>query len=106
MPTTKRDNKALLGLTADELAEATKEFDKPMDLERDTRPLTPEERAWFEEAIGRGPGRPAKPEDEKVRRVLISIDPELLTRLDAETQRRNTSRSGLIAEAVKKMLGK
>ena len=104
MPTPTKENNALLGLSAEELAEATKEYDEPTDLDRDTRELTPEEREWWERAQ-RGPGRPAKPEDEKVRRVLISIDPELLTRLDAETQRRNTSRSGLIAEAVEKMLG-
>lgn len=82
------------------------EFDEPMGLERDTRALTPEKRAWWEEAVGRGPGWPAKPDDEKVRRVLISLDPDRLARIDAEKERRNTSRSALISEAMREMLGK
>ena len=98
----RKARKSLIGLTAEELAEATKEFDEPTDLSQD-RELTPEERERFERSVARG-------HDPRVRHWLIPFDVDLLDRVEAEVKRRrdagdpSANCNVVIVEAVKKLL--
>lgn len=87
-------------MTAAELAEATKEFDQEIDLERDTRPLTEEERERFERAR-RAPHLSLMSDSKGGRRVLVTLEPKLLEQADAYARRHDKSRSELIAEGLR-----
>jgi hypothetical protein len=50
-------------------------------------------------------GRPAKPEGEKVSRVLITMTPRLLAAADAAADKRGLTRAALIRQAVLDWLG-
>ena len=97
----KKSRKPWTKMTARELAEATKDLDRPIPL-AETRPLTAEQRQWWERAK-RGPGRPrvgngAKP-------VLVTIERGLLARADALAEARGVSRSQLVAEGLSALVG-
>jgi hypothetical protein len=51
-------------------------------------------------------GRPAKPENEKAARVLITMTPKLLAAADAAAGKRGLTRAALIREAVLDWLGR
>jgi hypothetical protein len=51
-------------------------------------------------------GRPPKPADQKAARVLITMDPQLLTAADADAKRRGMTRAGLIQRAVSDWLAR
>ena len=80
-----------------ELADATKQFEKPSAVDR-SRPLTPEERANWSR-VKRKRGRPKVGQGHK--RVSISIEQGLLKRINAYAKTQGISRSGLIANALK-----
>ena len=50
-------------------------------------------------------GRPRKPEHQKTRRVVISVDPLLLKRMDAYAKSHGLDRSKLIARGVNEIIG-
>ena len=92
--------KPLFEMDAQELAEATAEFDQ--EFVADTfGPLTPEMRARWEKARRRL-GRSAKRHEAQV--VSVSIDRELLARSDALAKKMKISRAGLIARGLKAVL--
>ncbi len=92
--------KPLFEMDAQELAEATAEFDQ--EFVADTfGPLTPEMRARWEKAR-RHLGRSAKRHEAQV--VSVSIDRELLARSDALAKKMKISRAGLIARGLKAVL--
>jgi hypothetical protein len=68
-----------------------------------TRELTPAERALWGRAK-RGRGRPKKPAEERVARVLVSIAPDLLAAADAYAQRQRISRAELFARGLQAVL--
>ena len=90
-----RPGKHWSDMTAAELAEATKGFEDVRF--EDTRPLTAAERADWERAK-RGRGRP--PKEVKAARVLITLEPELLSLADKFARRNGMSRSQLIAKGL------
>lgn len=51
-------------------------------------------------------GRPAKPENERAARVLITMTPRLLAAADAAADKRGLTRAGLIRQAVLDWLGR
>lgn len=65
----------------------------------EARDLTPDERRQYDEAIGRGPGRP--PVGEGAAKIRVSVERALLRGADAEAKRRDVSRSELIALGLK-----
>ncbi len=87
-------------MTADELACATRRFDREFVV-LDSRPLTDAERARFEQAR-RKPGRPRR--GEGVRVVSVSIERNLLARVDAEAHRLGISRAALIERGLRRVL--
>jgi len=64
----------------------------------DGRPLSAAERR--EEAVARGVGRPAKPDADKARRVMISLAPTLIKAAGDFAKRTGRTLSGLIAESL------
>ncbi|HEY2588342.1 MAG TPA: hypothetical protein VGI81_21560 [Tepidisphaeraceae bacterium] len=65
----------------------------------ETRPLsTRSQKLW--QLAKRGRGRPPKPAGARVRRVLISLDPELLARVEAFASSTGLDRSKLFALSV------
>jgi hypothetical protein len=82
-----------------ELREATKEFNADMGTIKG-RPLTAAERRQFEKAVNRG--RPVVGEGSE--RVLITVERGLLKKADALAKKRKTSRSELIADALRSMV--
>lgn len=66
----------------------------------ETRPLSAKGKALWELAK-RGPGRPPKPKGEKAARFLVSMDPKLLTVVEAFASSKGLDRSKLIALSVR-----
>jgi len=89
-------------MNAEELAEATKEFDEPFVIDK-TRPLTPDEhRVW--NRIKRGRGRPKVGQGAK--RVSVSLERGLLKRVTALARKRRISRSKLLAQVLEEALAR
>jgi hypothetical protein len=87
-------------MTAEELASETVAFDKEMVVTR-SRPLTAEERAWWER-VRRRPGRPRRGRGAKV--ISVSVEQELLARSDALAKNLGISRALLIERGLKAVL--
>jgi hypothetical protein len=64
----------------------------------DGRPLTAPERR--EEGLARSVGRPPKPDSDKAKRVMISMNPGLIKAAGAYAKRTGLTLSGLIAESL------
>ena len=88
-------------MTAAELAKATKEFDREIDL-RETRPLSKENRAWWQRA--RRGGRPKVGKGAKP--VLITVESGLLEKADDYAKQHGMNRSQLFARGVERLMGK
>ena len=89
-------------LPAAELDRLAAECDREWDLD-ELRPLTAEE--WVEENRARNklPGRP--PVGEGAEKLRISMERSLLKRADAYAKRHKMTRSQLIAEGLRRVLG-
>jgi hypothetical protein len=83
------------------LAEATREFDREGTILR-TKPLSAEMRAQWARVKKRGRPRIGKGS----KRVLISMEADLLAQTDRLARRRGIGRSELIAEGLKSVLAK
>jgi hypothetical protein len=96
-------------MTTEELTEATKEFDHgpgPKAIRPTAAELAKHRKAGFSAAGnhgGRGRGRPKL--GSGAARVLFTIDPGLLVRLDAFARKRGLKRSQLIAQSVEAYIG-
>jgi hypothetical protein len=86
-------------MTADELAEATKQFDEPMVADR-SRPLSKSERAQWNR-LKRKRGRPKI--GKGIKRISVSIEQSLLKRVTAAAKKRRISRSKLFALALQQL---
>lgn len=87
-------------MKAGELRAATKEFDNEMVVTK-SRPLTAEERAWWE-SVRRKPGRPRRGRGAKV--ISVSVEQELLARSDVLAKSLGISRALLIERGLKAVL--
>jgi hypothetical protein len=83
-------------MTADELAEATRDLDRPNAIDR-TRPLNAAERAADQRARRRS-GRPKV--GRGAERINITVERRLLERADQAARKRKIGRSELIAEGL------
>jgi hypothetical protein len=86
-------------MNAEELAEATKDFERGLPFEAG-RPLSPENQAKWDRAR-RGRPRVGK----GAVRVFISVEAGLLEKADAFAQKRGVTRSQLIAQGLRKVIG-
>jgi Ribbon-helix-helix protein, copG family len=85
-----------------ELAEATRDFDEPFVADQ-SRPLNPAERDKWSRAK-RKRGRPKV--DQGFKRVSVSLEQGLLTRVTALAKKRRISRSALVAKALEQVLAR
>ncbi|MGD0137600.1 MAG: ribbon-helix-helix protein, CopG family [Tepidisphaeraceae bacterium] len=92
----KKTAKHLEDMSARELAQATKEFDRPFVFEK-ARPMTPAEKAQ-EHDLRRGRGRPKI--GNGARKISISLEGDLLHKADALAKKQGLNRSELIAGFV------
>jgi len=88
-------------MNAVELAEATKRYDKPFVALRESMPLTPAMRRMHREAAKRGRPRIGQ----GARKLYISMERGLLKQADEFAKRHGMSRSELIANGIRKILG-
>lgn len=95
-----RQNKPYDKMNADELAEATREFDHEF-VGTPGRPLTAGQKAMHDKARKKG-GRPRIGKGSQ--RILVSLEKELLQEADLLARRRNLSRSQLIANTLREAL--
>jgi hypothetical protein len=96
--------KAYWNMSAEELTEATREFDQE-DIADTFRAMTPqEEAAWRAAVQKRRPGRSANAKATKV--ISVGIEAGLLERVDALAKKRRLSRAKLIAEGLQTVLDK
>jgi hypothetical protein len=91
-------------MTAKELEDATKEFDRPGATDS-FKPLSQAERKKWTKAVKKR-GRPRKDPEEKSVRVLISIRPELLLAAHRLARQTGNTLSGLIADQLEGALPK
>jgi CRISPR/Cas system CSM-associated protein Csm2 small subunit len=89
-------------MSAKELAEATKQFDEPLVVDR-SRPLNATEREQWKR-VKRKRGRPKVGRGHQ--RVSISVEKGLLKRITAYAKQRRMTRSGLVAEVFEELLAK
>jgi hypothetical protein len=87
-------------MAADQLRSEAAEFDQDMAVSK-SKPLTPEERAWWER-VRRRPGRPRRGRGAKV--ISVSLEQELLARSDALAKNLGISRALLIERGLKAVL--
>jgi hypothetical protein len=87
-------------MTAAGLRSETAEFDDEMVVAK-SRPLTAEERAWWER-VRRRPGRPRRGRGAKV--ISVSLEQELLAKSDALARNLGISRALLIERGLKAVL--
>lgn len=88
--------KSFFAMTDAERDAEVARFDKGIRFE-DTRPLSAKSKLLWE-AARHGRGRPQKPA--KVARVLITVEPELLSLADRFARRNGLSRSEMIAKGL------
>lgn len=91
-------SKDFLDMTAEERDAEMKKWERGISF-AETRPLSKHSQALWQ-AAKRGRGRPRKPAEERSRRVLISIDPKLLARVEAFASSKGVDRSKLFALSV------
>jgi len=89
-------------MTADELAEATKEFDAPFVVDK-SRPLTPSERKRWRN-LKKKRGRPKVGRGFK--RISVSIERGLLGRVNVLARRRHVNRSRLFALVLEEAIAR
>ncbi|HEV3259069.1 MAG TPA: ribbon-helix-helix protein, CopG family [Gemmataceae bacterium] len=89
-------------MTAEELAAATKQFNKPFVAEK-SRPLTPAQREQWQR-VQRKRGRPRIGKGFK--RISVSLERGLLKRVTAAARKRRISRSKLFAQAIEATLAR
>ena len=87
-------------MNAQELAEATADFDREFVVDS-FRPLTPAERARWERARQK-PGRPKVGKGSKV--ISVSVEASLLEKCDRLAKRKRISRASLIARGLRAVL--
>ena len=96
----KTKQKTYWELTTEELAEATREFDR--EFIADTlKPMTPEMRARWEQ-LKRNPGRPKNGNGAQV--ISVSVERSLLAESDALARKMKLTRAALIARGLRTML--
>jgi len=89
-------------MTAEELTEATREFDAEHVAET-FRDLTPAEEMTWRAAVDKRPSRRKAPV-KGVTIVAVEIEPGLLKRADALAKKRGVSRARLVAEGLEALL--
>jgi hypothetical protein len=98
--TGKKRSKPITEMNADELAEATAEFDKEFVID-ECRPLNKEQRARWER-IKRKRGRPPVGNGSKV--ISVSLERDLLARTDKLAKKMQVPRAQLIARGLRAVL--
>jgi hypothetical protein len=91
-------SKNFFQMTAKERDREAKQLERGISFE-ETRPLSKRSQSLWELAK-RGRGRPRKPEGQKARRILISIEPKLLADIEAFASANALDRSKLFALSV------
>jgi predicted transcriptional regulator len=87
-------------MTAEELADATRQFDEPFTIDQ-SRPLTAAERREWQQAT-RKKGRPRVGQGFK--RISVSLEKGLLKRVTALAKKQHVSRSKLLAQVLEAAL--
>ncbi len=96
-----RKSKPYDQMNAAELAEATKRFDEPFVALRESKPLTPAMQRMHRRAAKRGRPRVGK----GATKLYISMERGLLKKADHFAKAHNMSRSELIANGVRAVIG-
>src|SRR5439155_14168055 len=97
----KTRKKSWMKMTASELAKATREFDREVDLTH-TRPLSSENRKWWNRA--RRAGRPKV--GKGAQPILITMEKGLLEQADAYAKKHHINRSQLVAMGIQSLIRK
>lgn len=92
-------SKKFLDMTDAERDQEAKKWGKGISFQ-ETRPLSKRSKALWQMAK-RGRGRPPKPANQRVRRVLISLEPQLFDLVETFAATRGLDRSKLFALSVK-----
>jgi len=99
-----KPKKPYWNMTADELAAATREFDRE-HIGETFRHMTPaEEKAWRDAVSKRSARGPVR--NKHVKTVSVEIQGALLKRVDALAKKRGISRADLVVESLEAMLAK
>lgn len=99
MPRGKK-KKPMSGMTAEELADATAEFDREF-VSDEFAPPDPDAAGDWRRAKGK-PGRPRQGQGAKV--ISVSLEKELLAQADRLAARKKVSRASLIARGLRAVL--
>jgi hypothetical protein len=92
-------HKDFLKMTSEERDAEARKWEHGVSFDK-TRPLSKRSKALWQ-AAKRGRGRPRKPAGQRARRVLISLEPDLLARAEAFASAKGLDRSKLFALSVR-----
>jgi len=95
----KRKEKRYQDMNAEELREATAEFDKPFIID-EFEPMTPEQEAEWER-LRKTPYKSIMPKNPP---IMVRFDRELLEQTDELAKRKGVSRDAIIRRAIRKEL--
>jgi len=99
----KRKTRSFFDLTPEERDREVARFDKPIDIRKDTRPLTKKERALFERMQADQPGVSIRIHNGRTD-VVINLDDELLARAKAFARKNKTSLPRMIDRGLRGLL--
>ncbi len=95
-----RTTRSFFDLTPAERDREVARFDKPIDMERETRPLSAKERLLWERATGK-----SKPATRAKRRgtaaVTVELDPQLVRQSAVYAAKHNMTLSEFVAKSLK-----
>ena len=99
MPKKNTKRKPWNQMTTEELAAATKQFEKPIRFE-DTKPLTPEQKARWEKSRN-GAVYSVRVYDGKKKTIRIQVDESLLKQFDKFAERNDMTRDEFITRSLR-----
>ena len=100
----KTAKKSFFGLTPAERENEVARFDHPIDLEKETRPLSPKERARFERAIADNPGISIYVRKDRRCDVVIHLDDDLLVQAKLFARKNKTTLPKMIDRGLRSLL--
>lgn len=100
---TTKKAKSFFDLTPEEREREVARFDRPLDMDKETRPLTAKERALFEKAVADGPHVSIYVSDGR-RDVVIHLDDDLLAEARTYAKRKKTTLPKMIDRGLRGLL--
>lgn len=96
-----RTTQSFFDLTPAERDREVARFDKPIDMEKETRPLSAKERLLWERAMGKSKPSPPRGGRRRTAAVTVQLDPQLVRQSTDYAAKHNMTLSEFVAKSLK-----